>query len=143
MAVALLAAAPAAALPPGVYATPGSPAGKEYAFPLGSQRGEALGHVSPAATSEPLFGVGIGPSAASARGAHTGGQGLRTGVPGQDQALRLRRALSALRASNLALASLARPRSTTSQIALITVAVLVGALALGTGLALIRRRRHS
>jgi hypothetical protein len=142
VAVALVAPAPAAALPPGVYATPGSPAGKEYAFPLGSQRGQAVGHVSPSGTDEPLFGVGISPPAASAHGARSRVPVLSSAAARRDQALRLRRASSALGASRLALASLERPRSTTSQIALITAAVLLGAVALGGALELVRRRRH-
>ena len=146
VAVALVAAAPAAALPPGVYATPGSPAGKEYAFPLGSQRGQAVGHVSPTGTGEPLFGVGItAPRKATAHRTRTGQPRLAGGSAAArlDQALRERRARGALRASRVELASLARPQSTDSQIVLITVAVLVGALAVGTGLALVRRRRAS
>lgn len=143
LAIALTAPAPAVALPPGVYATPGSPAGKEYAFPLGTQRGAAVGHVSPTGSGEPLFGVGIAPAAATAHGARPSRPGLvSAGALRRDQALRLRRSASALRASRLELASLARPRSTNSQIALITAAVLLGALALGGGLELVRRRRH-
>src|ERR1700693_2474791 len=87
VAAVLIAAAPAVALPSGVYATPGSPAGKEYAFPLGAQRREAVGHVSPSGTGE-LFGVGISPPAATAHGALSGGPGLVNGATARrDQAL--------------------------------------------------------
>ena len=52
-------AVPALALPPGVHVDPGSPAGKEYSFPLSVLRGAAGGKKASQGTSPPLFGVGI------------------------------------------------------------------------------------
>ena len=66
-------AAPAAALEPGVFVDPGSPAGKEYGVPLSELRGAASGHAPAGNQSPPLFGIGIssavGSVAASASGA--------------------------------------------------------------------------
>src|SRR5580700_79083 len=99
----LVLAQPAMALPPGVFVSPGSPAGKEYSFPLSVLRGQAVGHSAAGYANEPLFGVGIKParpagtatarrtrdSAAArrhrhARGASRGATGSGTGGnPGQ------------------------------------------------------------
>jgi hypothetical protein len=145
LAVALAAPAPAAALPPGVFADPGSPAGKEYSFPLGSQRGEAVGHVEPAGLPVPLFGVGIAAPGASLHGARPRGPGRSGGVVARSNpATRPRPALSsrAGTAPSLEVASLTRPRSTTSQLVLITASLLLVALALGGALDATRRRRR-
>ncbi len=72
-------AAPAGALPPGVHLDPGSPSGKQYAFPLQVLRGAATGHAAPqGAAPPPLFGVGIGPGARG--GSRGGGRSSSSGV---------------------------------------------------------------
>jgi hypothetical protein len=73
-------AAPAAALEPGVFVDPGSPAGKEYSIPLSVLRGAASGHAPLGAQPQPLFGQGIGPARASAQG-FGAGTAPRTGSP--------------------------------------------------------------
>ncbi len=59
--VGLIAAGPAAALAPGVFVDPNSPAGKEYSYPLSVLRAQGAGHSAarPGAGAEPLFGVGV------------------------------------------------------------------------------------
>ncbi len=54
-------AGPAAAVEPGVFVDPGSPAGKEYGVPLSQLRGAASGHAPVGNQSPPLFGIGISP----------------------------------------------------------------------------------
>lgn len=65
---------PAFALEPGVHVSPSSPAGIEYAFPLGSTRGDLSGappSVAPASTyAAPLFGVGLAPAPAQTNRGH-------------------------------------------------------------------------
>lgn len=82
-----LAAAPGAgALEPGVHVDPGSPAGKEYAFPLdrarrdagGSSRVHGRGHSKPGSrqsdsTTPGLFGQGITPGGPRGPGGGTAG----------------------------------------------------------------------
>lgn len=74
--VVVMSPAAASALEPGVHVNPNSPAGIEYAFPLGSARAGLSGQPpgsSPGATSaSPLFGVGVHPDATRPRrtGAH-------------------------------------------------------------------------
>ena len=127
---ALAFAAPAAALQSGVFVDPGSPAGKEYAFPLSVLRGQGAGHVSPTDAAEPLFGVGISPvaragtgSAATRRSANSGA----ASVPGRGR-------------PDTVLASLVRPSSVVPQITLITVALVLVGAAFGAGIAVARRR---
>ena len=55
----------AAALEPGVFVDPGSPAGKEYGVPLSDLRGAASGHAPVGNEAPPLFGIGISPAGAS------------------------------------------------------------------------------
>src|SRR3954447_17654356 len=52
-------AQPVAAQEPGVFVDPGSPAGKEYAFPLDVQRAAAVGRDAVRDVAQPRFGVGI------------------------------------------------------------------------------------
>src|SRR3954454_18303346 len=52
-------AQPVAAQEPGVFIDPGSPAGKEYAFPLDVQRAAAVGRDAVRGVAQPRFGVGI------------------------------------------------------------------------------------
>jgi len=57
----------------GVHVDPGSPAGKQYSFPITSARGETAGNSSGSRSGSgnpPLFGAGITPSS-SARAAST------------------------------------------------------------------------
>src|SRR4051812_50029225 len=72
-------ARPAAGQEPGVVIDPGSPAGKEYAFPLDVQRAAAVGKDAVQGVPQPLFGVGItraagGASASGGSGAAAGGR---------------------------------------------------------------------
>lgn len=61
----------------GVHVDPGSPAGKQYAFPISAARGEtATGHGSSSAVSAPMFGAGVTPSA----GAPAASTAAATGV---------------------------------------------------------------
>src|SRR3954453_13759387 len=53
---------------PGVSLDPESPAGKEYAIPLDFHRAAAVGRDAVEGVPQPLFGVGIAPAAANARG---------------------------------------------------------------------------
>src|SRR3954453_3633966 len=64
----LAAAGAVAAQEPGVHVDPDSPAGKEYAIPLDFHRAAAVGRDAVEGVAQPLFGVGITPAAAGARG---------------------------------------------------------------------------
>lgn len=149
-------AGPAAALEPGVFVDPHSPAGKEYSIPLDVQRGAAVGHPAPEGVAQPLFGVGI--SAAGAGGGRGGqssnGAGTSSsqtpGAPGSKPPRSNGTAGAsangggssrARSAQNAALGRLSRPRATASQIALIGVPVVLGGLLLGATIALALRRR--
>ncbi|MGI8428064.1 MAG: hypothetical protein ACR2OB_01880 [Solirubrobacteraceae bacterium] len=156
---ALAPAGPAGALEPGVFFDPNSPAGKQYAFPLDVLRGAAVGRSAPQGVTQPLFGVGIAPAAASRlrSAASSGGSsagsvtaaGSRLGVTShlaRTSNAALGRGAQAGQAGAPAgripaLASLVRPASTALQVALIAVAVLLGGLALGVILTTVRRRR--
>src|SRR3954451_10666659 len=70
---------PAAAQEPGVTIDPGSPAGKEYGFPLDVQRAAAGGREAIQGVAQPLFGVGVTPSGAGVRS----GTGGRAGTGGR------------------------------------------------------------
>jgi hypothetical protein len=157
-----LAAVPyAAALEPGVHVTPGSPAAKEYGFPLSVLRGAASGHAAPQGGAEPLFGVGIGPAtaggvqgAASSTTSPTRGSSpisiptrggtvgalTRGHVGGLDPTRRAGAASGAPLARNVRLASLVHTSSTTPRIALLVVPVLLVGLGLGAGIVIARRR---
>ena len=65
----------AAALEPGVFVDPGSPAGKEYGVPLSDLRGAASGHAPVGNDAPPLFGIGISPARASGAAGPTAARG--------------------------------------------------------------------
>ncbi len=148
---ALALAAPATALEPGVFVDPGSPAGKEYSFPLSVLRGEGTGHAAPAGAAQPLFGVGINPTVRAGTGGTTARSPSKVTAP-----LRHRHRHSRARShpatgptagdnsrgrrGATALASLVRPSSGVPEIALIAVVLLFVAVASGAGIAAARRR---
>src|SRR3954469_7241821 len=152
-------ARPAAAQEPGVVVDPGSPAGKEYAFPLDVLRAAAVGKDAIQGVPQPLFGVGITRAAARAgasrgSGAASGGS-RRSGASGSRPASTSRRGSrrSAGGAASIrkgaakgarggaVLAELSRPGSTGLEVALATLAVVFGGLLLGGAIVLARRRR--
>lgn len=131
-------------LSPGVFADPGSPAGKEYAFPLTVARSQADGQ-SPSADhgSPPLFGVGIRP----ATGAGQGVNGKRTPRrPGAGSSQRTTSTPAGAGQgggappSAATLARLTTPGSAVPAVALVAGLVLALGLALGAGLGWTRRR---
>ncbi len=165
LAGALTMAAPAAALEPGVFVDPGSPAGKEYSIPLSELRGAATGHAPIGSQAQPLFGVGIGPAGASgqpARGVSAGrtgsprrprgqrgggakassrsggrsGTGAGRGTRGASSA----RPGGALPARGPALAALTRQGSPAPEVLLIGALVVLGGIGLGALVAVGRRR---
>jgi hypothetical protein len=165
LAGALTFAAPAAALEPGVFVDPGSPAGKEYSIPLSELRGAATGHAPIGSQAQPLFGVGIGPARASgqpARGVSAGrtgsprrprGQrggganagsrsGGRSGTGARGGALpgTSGRASGALPARGPALAALTHQGSPALEVALIGALVVLGGFGIGALVAVGRRR---
>lgn len=168
LAVGCAGATPATALAPGVHVDPGSPAGKEYSFPLGVLRGAATGHSAPPGVAQPRFGAGIGPAGAGSapggasrrRGAASShGSGPRSGAARRGGRRRhgtkggrgttggdvSSQALSGSRSRRAAaqsreLANLIRPRSPAPQVALIAVPVLLVGAALGGVIAAVRRR---
>ena len=77
----------AAALEPGVFVDPGSPAGKEYGVPLSDLRGDASGHAPVGNEAPPLFGIGISPAGDERRGCAGGGPWriapITAGPPGE------------------------------------------------------------
>jgi hypothetical protein len=139
----LVLAQPAIALPPGVFIAPGSPAGKEYSFPLSVLRGDAGGHTGSAGTAEPpLFGVGVKPVVRRGAGSAKAHRASNSAA-----GRRHRRARGPAASINqggrhreAVLASLVRPSSDVPQIALIAVVLLVVAVASGAGIAASRRR---
>src|SRR3954447_23908417 len=153
-------ARPAAGQEPGVVIDPASPAGKEYAFPLDVQRAAAVGKDAVQGVPQPLFGVGItraagGGGAAPGRPGAAAGGSRRSGASGSKPGSTSRRssrrsaggAASGRRRAakgsrnGPALAALSRPGSTSSEVALVTLAVVFGGLAVGGAIALARRRR--
>ena len=140
----------AAALEPGVFVDPGSPAGKEYGVPLSELRGAASGHAPVGNQSPPLFGIGIsshggrgGVSPSATRGggsrhsrrAHTAGRrraassrAAGAGAAGAGPAL------------GPALAQITRHGSAVPAVALIGALVVLGGLGVGGLLAAARRR---
>lgn len=146
---ALVFAAPAvAALQPGVFVDPGSPASKEYSFPLSVLRGTALGHATQPSASQPLFGVGISPvprartSSGAARGTANSRRNRRAGSSSGTSTGSNAGAGARARRHRLdvALASLARPSSVVPQIGLITLGLVLVGAAFGAGIAVARRR---
>ena len=156
LAAALATAAPAAALQPGVFIDPNSPAGKEYAFPLSALRSQAAGsRTAVSVVPQPLFGVGITPAAGVGRsrgavghrgvgsarkghgvaaggiGGNNGGSGGAAG--GGGAGFELSPQLQA------ALARLAHPGSSVPMVALITGLALIVGLLIGGGLSRLRR----
>lgn len=148
-------ATPATALETGVYITPGAPAAKQYSFPLSVLRAAAGGHGTIPGAVVPRFGVGITPpsrASAGASGPASGSsrvagqpQGRRPGSPhhrshktAANAELSRRARPTTLQASEIA--SLVRPRSSASQVALIGVPALLGGLALGGIILAVRRR---
>jgi hypothetical protein len=146
---ALAFAEPAAALQPGVFVDPGSPAGKEYSFPLSVLRGQANGNAAPGGAAQPLFGVGInrgartGTGSAAARGSanSSGTKGRRrAGSNSHAPAGSGAGAGPGRRRPDAVLASLVRPSPVVPQITLITVALVLVGAAFGAGIAVARRR---
>jgi len=160
---ALTIASPAAALEPGVFVDPSSPAGKEYSFPLDVQRATAVGRNAPEGVAQPKFGVGIAPavvgarsnggsgtvslSSAPPRGAAAGGgskpaRGSSTASTHHQASHKVTsRGRSPERPQTIAALGLSRPRSTTFQVALILVPLVLGGLLAGVAIAVARRRR--
>ncbi len=71
-------AAPAAALEPGVFVDPGSPAAKEYSVPLSVLRAAGSGRPAVEGQAQPLFGVGITPAGANSVAATSAAHGGRS-----------------------------------------------------------------
>jgi hypothetical protein len=151
-------ASPAAALEPGVFVDPNSPAGKEYSFPLDVQRATAVGRNAPQGVAQPLFGVGIepavvgaranggsrkvGPKSAVARGGSQPARGSSTAsVRHQASNTASSRGRPSQRSQTTAVLGLSRPRATTFQVALIVVPLVLGGLLAGVAIAVARRRR--
>lgn len=126
---------PAFALQPGVHVDPGSPAGKEYSFPLSVQRAAANGRLAQAGQAQPLFGVGISPTGLTV-GPRAGGASRlsRPQLPLQSVTQPPARTPSAA-----ALAQLTRRGSPAPEVALIGVPVVLGGIALGALVAVLRR----
>jgi hypothetical protein len=150
-AVAAAVAVPATALQPGVYVSPGSPAGKEYGIPLDVQRAAALGQTAPQGVAQPLFGVGItsgslGGNASSLSSGSRGSSARRGRTP---NARGLAPGALALRGGSArgpalgsaAITSLTRSGSTVSETALLAIPVVLGGLLAGATIAIARRRR--
>lgn len=132
---------------PGVFVSPGSPAGKEYTAPLTALRGAASGHAAGRDQTEPLFGIGITPSAPSRSAGTEGSAPGRIGVSRNAGATRARgarpsgaRAGGASRASSAALESLTHHGSPTPTMMLLAAVVVLGGLALGALLVAAWRR---
>lgn len=164
LAVTWAVAGPAAALEPGVFIDPGSPAGKEYGVPLSVLRTAASGHASVGVTAPPLFGIGISPprvSRVSAPGAARGhqhragrarpsGSGraaigtatARAGIPAAGNAQLPATGVGAVAAPvpGVVLAGLTRHGSSVTAVTLAGVVVLLGGLAVGALLVAARRR---
>lgn len=138
-------AAPAAALEPGVFADPGSPAGKEYIAPLSALRGDGSGHPAIEGQPQPLFGSGITPPGASTgaqgRESRTAARGRRRGHGGGTRSATAARTGSARAASapRSAPAPLEAGGSAAPTIDLLVAAVVVGGLALGGLVVAVRR----
>lgn len=156
---ALALAAPAVAHSTGVIISPGSPAGKEYGFPLSALRAAATGHAAPEGSTQPRFGQGITPSGSKSGGSSRASGSVSTparspSIGATTNAAHARKTSSkgarssgaagasgARRALRPSLASLDRPGSSGPPVALITVLVVLGGLALGAAFVMVRRRR--
>jgi hypothetical protein len=133
--------APAAALEPGVFVDPGSPAGKEYSFPLAVLRAAAGGHAAPQGATEPLFGAGIAPASRSRQRSAHGAREHSLGRKSRHGAAPSRTSGPGSRAAqSRSLARLVRASSPAPQVALITILVVLGGLALGAVLVTLGRR---
>jgi hypothetical protein len=144
----------AAALGPGVFVDPGSPAGKEYGVPLSDLRGAASGHVPVGNETPPLFGIGISP-ASGAAGPTPGAQnGLRRSQPTR-AGTRGRTGAATPSAGGAAaglgptgsspvdgavLVGLTRHGSPVPAMSLVAGLIVLGGLAVGAGLVATRRR---
>ena len=142
-----LVAGPAAALEPGVFVDPGSPAGKEYGVPLSQWRGAGSGHTPVGNQAPPLFGIGISPVSGSARPSATSRVGPRQSRPGHPAGGRsgaagasLAGAAGSLAVPGAVLAGLTHHGSSVPEVAVIGVLVMLGGLALGWLLVAARRR---
>lgn len=135
-------AGPAAALEPGVFVDPGSPAGKEYGVPLSQLRGAASGRTPGGNQSPPLFGIGISrvggpalPSAARRGGPRHSRPGHPTGgrreARGASPAGAGAGAAGSLAVPGTVLAGLTRHGSSVAGVAVFGVLVMFGGLALG------------
>ena len=149
-------AGPAAALEPGVFVDPGSPAGKEYSVPLSDLRGAAAGHAPVGNQSPPLFGVGVSPpggtaaapsasprggSKQSRRGRKSGRRpGGATPPAGAGSTTAGATSAGAAPIPGAVLAGLTRHGSAVPAVALLASLVLIGGLGLG-GLLVVARRR--
>jgi hypothetical protein len=144
----------AAALEPGVFVDPGSPAGKEYGVPLSDLRGAASGHVPVGNEAPPLFGIGISPpgaslaagSAASRRGSPRSRRDRRASgrrPAGVTPAAGVRAAGAGPSGSGVGgtgLAGLTRHGSSAPAVILVEGLVVLGGLAVGAALVGARRR---
>src|SRR3954469_16764331 len=124
-------ARPAAAQEPGVVIDPGTPAGKEYAFPLDVQRAAAVGRDAVRDVAQPRFGVGTPRLRAGSR-RRSGSSGSKAsrhasrrsaGGAGSERKNAPARAPDAT-----AIAGLTQPPSTALEVALATLAVVLGGL---------------
>jgi hypothetical protein len=146
----------AAALEPGVFVDPGSPAGKEYGVPLSDLRGDASGHAPVGNEAPPLFGIGISPADASGAAVPAAARGglhrSRRGHPvsgrrpaGVTPAVGVSAAgtgppSGASAVSGAALAGLTRHGSSAPEVILIEGLVVLGGLGVGAALVVARRR---
>jgi len=153
----LAAAGAVAAQEPGVTVDPDSPAGKEYAIPLDFHRAAGVGRNAVEGVAQPLFGAGIRPVAAGAKGSggdrgsgrsggsgdsrrdgSTSGRSGRTSAGGTGRS----RAGSVDRPPSTAAAiQLARPRCTASEVGLLGLSVVLTGLLAGALIGLVARRR--
>lgn len=143
-------AAPSAALEPGVFVEPGSPAGKEYTIPLSALRGAASGHAALGDQPQPLFGIGITPArgASAARGAGTERSGSAGRGASSQSAARVGGARPAAgapsthasRVPDAVLAAVSDHGSAAPALALFSAAVVLGGLGLGALMVAARRR---
>ena len=146
----------AAALEPGVFVDPGSPAGKEYGVPLSDLRGDASGHAPVGNEAPPLFGIGISPAGSSGAAVPAAARGglhrSRRGHPVSGRrpagvtpaagvsAAGTGRPSGASAVSGAALAGLTRHGSSTPEVILIEGLVVLGGLGVGAALVVARRR---
>jgi hypothetical protein len=144
----------AAALEPGVFVDPGSPAGKEYGVPLSDLRGAASGHTPVGNEAPPLFGIGISPAGARvpaesaargrlhrSRGSHPASGPRRAVVTPAAGVVAGGTALgSGSAVSGAELAGLTHHGSSAPALILIEGLVVLGGLAVGAALVGARRR---